>query len=100
MLSLYKCDVPSTVHCLLPHQQGDIAARANESKNNELWICMMYIGHAFITVVFSYSTLTRFYHLIAVHNSLYLLLFALACISPEERYGSLLSKPLDYYKCC
>ena len=85
MLSLYKCDVPSPVHCLLPHQQGDIASRANESKNNELWICMMYIGHAFITVAFSYSTLTRFYHLIAVHNSLYLLLFALACISPEEK---------------
>ena len=74
MLSLYKCDVSSPVHCLLPHQQGDIAARANESKNNELWICMMYIGHAFINVVFSYSTLTRFYQLIA-----------LACISPEEK---------------
>ena len=46
---------------------------------------MIYISHAFITVVFSYCTLTRLYHLIAVHNSLYLLLFALACISPEEK---------------
>ena len=79
------CYVPSLVHCLLPHQQGDIAARANGSKNNGLWICMMYIGHAFITVVFSYPTLTRFYPLIVVHNALYLLLFALACISPEGK---------------
>ena len=46
---------------------------------------MMYIGNAFITVVFSYSTLTRLYHLIVVHNALYLLLFALAFISPEEK---------------
>ena len=65
-----SCDIPSPVHCLLPHQQGIIAAQANESKNNDVCICMVYIGHVLIIVVFSYSALTRFYHYIAGHISL------------------------------